>query len=75
MDDTGERSIQIHQLVFTHRDGTTSMGWFWREADVEEPTDLENLDPESLIGPFETEAEAVAHARARLRAAMRTKAH
>jgi hypothetical protein len=75
MDDTGERSIQVHQLVFTYRDGTTSTGWFWREADADNPADLESLDAESLVGPFETEAEAVQHARSRLRSSVRGNVH
>jgi hypothetical protein len=73
MDDIEERSIQVHQLVFTYRDGTTSMGWFWREADANDPADLQSLD--ALVGPFETEAEAIGHAQARLRSVRRSKAH
>jgi hypothetical protein len=75
MDDREERSIHVHQLVFTYRDGTKSMGWFWREADADDPADLQSLDADGLIGPFETEAEAIGHAQARLRSIRRSKAH
>jgi hypothetical protein len=57
MDDTPDRVIQVHEMTFP--DG--SKVWYWREVDANNSAELPR--PEDLIGPFRTEAEALADAR------------